>query len=348
MKRIRFARFVVVSTIMIFTLKGCASGEETDSPLVGTWLVAPRHVDPFVDAGIVAPMYPVLKIQKDGTFALFTVSTDCWDDESDVFYENSIVRDPLDEWEKCERQRNSDSLPKPQSAYVRQSADGRWHTQNGKLYLDVHDVNAPPFYIGLKNVGKPEAGRDYQWLADRMNLVGIDEPTISDDMAARFYSTYFILDGGEMEYETGSGSLSITKAPHGRSIGFGAARLEEISVAAAVVKALDVPSAEYFRCVLANVASSKESRLDPSERRRLIDLSEKVATISSRQDFLRVLERAGRDPDAAVVQKMLESDGEYILSLYDEMGELPAFRAAREERLGTYLGCPDRDNRPAT
>lgn len=305
----------------------------------GTWLLRADHVDPYIEAGVVMPMYPVLQMGEDGRFALFFISAYCFDHRADdIDFSGSRV----DEWARCDAMRHSAHFPSPHHLFVRPAASGRWSVEDARLQLRIERTSEPLYSFGLDQNGRLDAPRDFAGAAERLNAARQAGPAFSPVRAKHFYGDAFILGGGSLDFTLTPGMLMLRRPGQGDEVVFEAVVPDALDQAMAVVRALEVPSGDFFRCVLANTRDRGASSIPEADWHSLVQLAGEVSADKTAAGHARVLSADGQEDEAMRVWPMAARE-RASARIQTQMMSLPVIKAAQAGRLGAYLGCPDRD-----
>lgn len=310
----------------------------SDGP-VGMWLIQAPYFDPYVEAGVVMPMYPLLVLNEDGRFALFAVSTYCFDHPADdVDFSGS----PMAEWALCDRMRHSAYFPSPQHLFARPAASGRWAVEAGRMQLDVDSEAEALFSFALERNRRLSEPRDYVTAAEQLNAARQMGPSFTPASAKHFYGDFFILGGGALEMTLDADTLTLKKADSGAEVGFERIAPEALNQASAVLRALEMPSVYFFRCALPNTRDPVRSRIPGDELSTLVALAAQVSTDMAKARHANALSADGQDAEALRVWPQDERE-RAAARVKQQMMSLPVISAARSGHLGAYFGCPDQD-----
>jgi hypothetical protein len=311
----------------------------TSASPTGTWLLRADHVDPYIEAGVVLPMYPVLEVAEDSRFALFFISAYCFDHRADdIDFSGSRI----DEWARCDRMRHTAHFPSPHHLFVRPAASGRWSVEGARMRLRIERMSEPLYSFGLDRNGRLDAPRDFAGVAERLNAARQTGPAFSPVSAKRFYGDFFILGGGTLDLALTPGMLKLTRPGQRDELVFEAVAPGALDQAMVVVRALEVPSGDFFRCVLANTRDPGHSGIAEGDWRRLIQLAGEVSADQEGFRHARALSADGQEDEAMRVWPMAARE-RASARIETQMMSLPVIKAAQAGRLGAYLGCPDRD-----
>jgi len=327
---------VVLFCLALLMVSPSAPAATGDGP-VGTWLLRADHVDPYIETGVVLAMYPVLHFGEDGRFALFFISAYCFDRRADGFGESRV-----DEWARCDTMRHSGHFPSPHHLFVRPAASGRWSVEGARMQLQVDRIGEPLYSFGLDRNGRLDAPRDFAGAAERLNAARLAGPVFSPATAKRFYGDFFILGGGTLDLALMPGKLKLTRHGQRDEVVFEPVAPGALNEAMAIVRALEVPSGDFFRCVLANTRDPARSGIPESELRGLIQLAAEVSADREGFNHAGALSADGREDEALRVWPMAARERANA-RIQTQMLSLPVIKAAQAGHLGAYLGCPERD-----
>jgi hypothetical protein len=311
----------------------------TSAGPTGTWLLRADHVDPYIETGVVLPMYPVLQVGEDGHFALFFISAYCFDHRADdIDFSGSRV----DEWARCDAMRHSAHFPSPHHLFVRPAASGRWSVEGTRMQLRVERTSEPLYSFGLDQNRRLDAPRDFAGAAERLNAARQAGPAFSPATAERFYGDFFILGGGTLDFSLASDMLKLTQPGQRDQVVFEPVAPGALDQAMAIVRALEVPSGDFFRCVLANTRDPGRSSIPEGEWKRLVQLAGEVSADQEGFRHARALSADGQEDEAMRVWPMAARERANA-RIATQMMAQPVIKAAQAGHLGAYLGCPERD-----
>lgn len=344
-RRIRRALLAAVLAVA-FGPPGHAQ-DDPKSALIGSWLVEPPHYDAWVETGFDVPWYPLLVLRKDGTFALFRLAPHCQplgDDGAEVdFSEDTLRRGAL-----CADARAVAATHDVLAAHLHASASGRWRIEAGggvRFDIESRGVGLPYHLRGgaadlRSKLAMGDRGLD---AAERDALGALTRfLDIYERRFATFYSTLYVFDGDPGAIAVAQGRLDL-KGPHrDETLAFRAVRTSLPDAAMGLLLVLEASVARYFRCAVARLAPEWPAYGHPNAGlAALAGRARTLAAAGHRRAYAETFKKAGRDADAAlrwepVHEKMFQSELRDIL-------DSAAGKAARDRRLGAFLGCPERD-----
>ena len=323
--------------------------DDLKSALVGSWLIEPPHYDAWVETGFDVPWYPFLVLRKDGTFALFRLAPVCQplgDDGAEVYFsEDTPRRGAL-----CADARAVAAIHDIVAAHLHASASGRWRIKDGgRVHFEIEKCGVGLAYhlrgaaaelrrkLAMGDSGLDAAEREAQRALAR--FLDIYERRI-----ATFYSTLYVFDGEPAAVSVARGRLELKGPNRDEIFAFRAVRPSLPDAAVGLLLVLEASVARYFRCAVAKLAPEWPAYGHPNAG--LAALAARARTLAAaghRRAYAETLKKAGRDADAAerwepVHEQMFKGELRDIL-------DSAAGRASREQRLGAFLGCPERDSR---
>jgi len=336
----------------VFAAASGAPGHAQDhlkSALVGSWLIEPAHYDAWVETGFDAPWYPFLDLRNDGTFALFRLAPHCQplgDDGAEVdFSEDTPRRGAL-----CADARavaaNHDIL----AAHLHASASGRWRIEaGGRVRFEIEKRGVGIAYhlrgaaaelrrkLAMGDSGLDAAGREAQRaLARFLDIYEKRMPT--------FYSTLYVFDGEPAAAAVARGRLELGGPNRGEAIVFRAVRPALVDSAMGLLLLLNASAARYFRCAVAKLAPDFPAIGQPhAGLPALAAQARELVARGHKRRYANTLHKAGREIDA--VTRWSASDERNYVADFAYFHDHPAAKASRAQRLGAFLGCPERDRR---
>jgi hypothetical protein len=349
----RLARHARAVALALLPAAACAlpiaaQTAERPDPLVGSWLIEPPHYDAWVETGFDVPWYPLLVLRKDGTFSLFRLAPHCQPFEADGRAVDSGADTPY-RAALCADARaiaaNHDVL----AAYLHPGASGRWSIEaGGRLHFEIEARGAGlPHHL---RGGAVDLRRDLAMRRDRgvpaAESEGLRALTrfldVYERRIATFYSSLYVFDGDPVTVSVARGRLEMKGPNRDEILAFRAVRPSLPDAAVGLLLVLEASVARYFRCAVARLAPEWPASGHPTAG--LAALAARARTLAAaghRRAYAETLKKAGRDVDAAerwepVHEQMFKGELRDIL-------EHAAAKAARERRLGAFLGCPERD-----
>lgn len=326
-----------------------AQTSERPDPLIGSWLIEPPHYDAWVETGFDVPWYPFLVLRKDGTFALFRLAPACQPLESDGKEADSGEDTPR-RGALCAAARavaaNQDVL----AAHLHASASGRWRIEGGnrvRFEIESRGVGLPYHLRGgatdlrrklaMGDRGLSAAERGAQGALAR--FLDVYERRI-----ATFYSTLYVFDGEAVTTTVAGGRLEL-KGPHrDETLAFRAVRPSLPDAAMGLLLVLEASVTRYFRCAVARLAPEWPAYGQPNAG--LAALAARARTLAAaghRRAYSATLMKAGLEAEGAlrwepIHEEMFNAELRAVL-------DHDVAKASREQRLGAFLGCPERDQR---
>lgn len=324
---------------MLILLMGHAVPAAAGEGLPGTWLLRTDHIDPYIDAGLLLPRYPVLHFGDDGRFALFFVSAYCF---APLGAGSELTQSEIEAWTACERMRQFPYAPAPRHLFARPAASGRWSADAQALELHVERVSEPPEVFALNQNNQLDAPRDFAALAERLNAARQAGPAFSAASAKRFYGDFFILGGGALALTQDADQLTLSRPAEAGSVVFERVAPEAIDQTMAILRALEVSAGLYFRCVLADTREPGRSGIPSAEWTTLVQLAQQISTDKAKARHAHALAADGQQDEAMRVWPQDARD-RAAARIEQQMMSQPVITAARAGRLGAYLGCPEVD-----
>ena len=315
---------------------------------IGTWLIEPASFDAWVETGFDVPWYPLLVVRADGSFTLYRLAPGC----EPVLHDGGELdrmrpEDRQKGLEICAEARKRAAKDGFIAAYLHVSAAGRWVSPGeGRIVFPAASTGPTPQLFAKHLPGLraklAQASRERALSAgERESLASLQRFLDSHEVhLGRFYTTLFVERGEAVPFALTDAQLRLGFAD--RAFVYRAIKPEAPDAAMALLLNTGASAARYFRCALAKIeAEGLEAPKSDAVRlaAKLRALSPDLERRADAEDLMRLgrLDEAARLWTEAEEAKMREA-----LLAKDRQQAVELVRAGR---LGSILGCPERDVR---
>jgi hypothetical protein len=325
--------------VVVLTLAFSANASDPEKPsanidfedIAGEWLIDPQPYDFFLSTGVFIGDYPAIVIAPNGEFRAYLVGTTCnWFNQrlTSDFKNNETEVDCVNTLLK----RQSD-FANGHAVLITEGAIRRSLT--GERYFVPNDNSAFQSRVVRKS-------NNAEWGKTEGAKLALFQRLFSQP-----------IDSNRISIGLGGGNKSDLKFT------FSKYPKEALSDTASTIPNLGVSSVRYFRCIL-DVYTHLPNKPAPFQREidslrksvREVALIEeayseaamkKLKTTQPKQNKNSETLRNGFEKSAteSVEEQELVTKNEN--AIYGRLADTPAAKAAGEEKLGQYFGCPERD-----
>lgn len=322
-----------------------AQGDAKDP--VGTWLIEPASFDAWVETGFDVPWYPLLAVRADGSFTLYRLAPGCepvLPDGGEL--DRMRPEDRQKGLEICAEARKRAAMDGFIAAYLHVSAAGRWSLADGGRIAFAAATTGPMPELFAKRLrgmrariakdlqqGPPRDARETY--ASLLRFLDAHEPRLG-----AFYTTLFVAGGEPVPFAVARGRLTLGAAD--RALAYRAIKPEAPDAAMALTLNIGASAGTYFRCALARI----EAEGLAAPKSDAVRLAAKLRALSpdlERRADAEDLTRLGRRDEAA--RLWTEAEEAKMREALLAQDRQQAVELARAGRLGSILGCPERDLR---
>ena len=323
------------------------TAQDIRARLPGLWLIEAPYYDPFVDMGLDIPAFPVLAIRADGTFNLFRLRPIC--EPVDVIDRATDYADnPLKRAEACRAYVDA-TKPDGVAAHSVPAAQGKWVLgSDGRLTFAATSAVVPGASLKelIAEIRKAMSAGELDY--EQRAKTGEDKAALARRMAVQstrmvnYAGTFYVFDGTAVTAAIEGDRLILTGADPADRFVYRRITPAAMAAAANIVLVLEVAATRYFRCTVERLRAGWTDRGPPAdELGTLATLANEMFPLSWALEYADALDKAGRQAEA---EKIFTTEHRAaFVALIAKIRAHPAAAAAKERKLGAWLGCPERD-----
>jgi len=325
------------------------TAQDIRARLPGLWLIEAPYYDWLVDTGFDVPAFPVLAIRADGSFHLFRLRPICEPGDG-VDRAADYADNPLKRAEACQASIDATKIDGV-AAHSNPAAAGKWALgADGRLAFAATSAVEPgksqkELIAEMRKVmsageldynERAKTGEDKAALRRRMQ--------VQAGRMASYAGTFYVFDGAAVTAAIDGDRLILTGADPADRLVYRRIAPAAAAAAANIALVLEVAATNYFRCAVEKLRAGWTDRGPPAgELGSLAALANEMFPLSWALEYADALDKAGRQAEAEKIFTT-ESRAAFV-ALVAKIRAHPAAAAAKDGKLGAWLGCPERDQR---